>query len=136
MGRTTVDEGCLLVGVSSNLRGNTFSLTELGIGTRTDSQTSTSSVSSTTVFLQVSREPGNSESASEENKQFDPGEKEGSHRFEKRMHCYSFLFLGNSGLGCPSYFFCLVLLPVCLFCVCFGLFFTTGKPGDDDFSAV
>ena len=67
MGRTTVD-GCLLASVSSNLGGNTFSLTELVIGTRTDSQTSTPSASSKIVFLQVSRKPGDSEPASEENK--------------------------------------------------------------------
>ena len=45
MGRTTVD-GCFLAGVSSNLGGNPFSLTELAIGTRTGSQTSTPSASS------------------------------------------------------------------------------------------
>ena len=38
MGRTTVD-GCLLAGVSSNLRGNVLPLEELGIGMQTDSQT-------------------------------------------------------------------------------------------------
>ena len=72
MRRTTVD-GCLLVGVSSNLGANTFSLTDFAIGTRTDSQTSTPSASSKTVFLQISRKPGDSEPVSEENKQFDPG---------------------------------------------------------------
>ena len=76
VGRTTVD-GCLLVGVSSNLGGNTFSLTELAIGTWTDSQTSAPSASSNTVFLQTSRKPGNSEPAGKENKQFDPGGKGG-----------------------------------------------------------
>ena len=50
MGRTNVD-GCLLVGVSSNLGGNTFLLTELVIRTQNDSQTSTLSASSKTVFL-------------------------------------------------------------------------------------
>ena len=47
IGRTTVD-GCLLAGVSSNLEGNTFSLAEIVIGTRADSQVSTPS---NTVFL-------------------------------------------------------------------------------------
>ena len=74
MRRTTIDD-CLLIGVSSNLGENTFSLTELVIGTRTDSQTSTPSASPKTVFLQMSCKPGDSEPASEENKQFDPGGK-------------------------------------------------------------
>ena len=74
MGRTTVDD-CLLVGVSSNLGGNIFSLSELVIGTRTDSQTSTLSASSKTVFLQMSRKTGDSEPASEENMKFGPGGK-------------------------------------------------------------
>ena len=76
IGRTTVD-GCLLAGVSSNLGGNTFSLTELVIGTRADSQTSAPPASSKTVFLQMSRTPGGSKPASEESKQFDHGGKGG-----------------------------------------------------------
>ena len=92
MVRTTVD-GCLLAGVSSNLGGNVLPLEELGIGMQTDSQT---------VFLQMSRKPGDSEPGSEENKQFDPGGKEGCHRFKKRIYWYYFLFWGNTGLGCPA----------------------------------
>ena len=132
MGRIPGD-GCLLVGVSPNLEGNTFSLTELVIGTRTDSQTSTPSASSKTVFLQMSRKPGNSEPASEETSSLTPVDKGRSHRFEKRMNWYSFLFLGELWAWMPGLF--LVLLPVCLFCICFVLFFTTGKSGDDRFSA-
>ena len=67
MRRTTVD-GCLLAGVGSNLGGDTFSLTELAIGMQTDSQTSTPSASSKTVFMQMSRKPRNGEPASKENK--------------------------------------------------------------------
>ena len=74
MGRTTAN-GCLLVGVSSILGGTAFSLTELVIGTRTDSKTATLFASSNTVFLQMSRKPEDSEPASEENKQLDPGGK-------------------------------------------------------------
>ena len=74
MRQATVDD-CLLVGVTSNLGGNTYSLTGLVIGTRTDSQTSTPSALPKTVFQQMSRKPGDSEPASEENKQFDPSGK-------------------------------------------------------------
>ena len=56
MGRTTVD-CCLLVGVSSNLGGNSFFLEEL-------------------ICKKKSRKPKDNESANEE-KQFDPGGKEG-----------------------------------------------------------
>ena len=45
MEQTTVDS-CSLIGGSSDLRGNTFSLEELVIGTQTDSQNSTSFTSS------------------------------------------------------------------------------------------
>ena len=124
MGRTTVN-GCLLVGVSLNLGGNTFPLTEPVIGTRTDSQTSTPSASSKTVFLQMSRIPIDSEPASEENKQIDLGGKEASYRFEKRMYWRYFLFLGELWVCMPG--LCLVLLPVSLICVCFVLLLTTVK---------
>ena len=131
IGQTTVD-GCLLAGVSSNLGGNVFPLEELGIGMQTDSQTPTSFASSKTVFLQMSRKPGDSEPASEENKQLDPGGEEGSHRFEKQMYCFVlFCFLGKLCAWMPG--LCLVFFSVYLFCVCFVLFFTTGKPGDGHF---
>ena len=81
MGRTTVD-GCLLIGVISNFGSNVSPLEKLGIGMQTYSQTPTYFASSKTGFLQMSRKPGNREPAYEENKQFDPGGKEGSHRFE------------------------------------------------------
>ena len=89
MGRTTVD-GYLLAGVSSNFGGNTLSLADFGIGMQTDTQTPTYFASSKTVFLQMSLKPGNSEPASEENKQFNPGGKGG-----EQMYWYLFLFLGE-----------------------------------------
>ena len=76
MGRTAAD-GYLLAGASSSLRGNTFSLAEIVVGTRADSETATSSTSSKTVFLQMSHKSKDSELASKENKQFDPGGKGG-----------------------------------------------------------
>ena len=76
MERTTVG-GCLLVGVSSNLRRIVFSLEELSIGMQTDRQTSTSFVASKIVCKKMSRKPEDNEPASEENKQFDPGGKVG-----------------------------------------------------------
>ena len=116
MGRTTVN-GCLLPSVSSNFGGNVFPLEELGIGMQTVSQTPTYFASSKTVFLQVSRKPGDSEPASEENKQFDLGGKEGSHRFEKRMYWYYFLFCGGTlGLDARLVSCAFACLPVlCLF---------------------
>ena len=124
MGRTTGDD-CLLVGVSSNLGENTFSLTELVIGTRTDSQTSTLSASSKTVSLQTSCKSKDKEPASGENKQFDPVGKERSHHFEKRMYWYSFLLLKDARAFVPASFF--LVLPVCLFRVFFVLFLTYRK---------
>ena len=44
------------------------------IGTRADSKITTPSIASNTVFLQPSRKPEDKKTASEENKQFDPGE--------------------------------------------------------------
>ena len=74
MGRTAAD-GYLLAGASSSLRGNTSSLAEVVVGTRSDSETATPSTSSKTVFLQMSRKSEDSKLASKENKQFDPGRK-------------------------------------------------------------
>ena len=59
MGRITVDV-YLLAGVSSNLGRNVFPLEELGIGMQTDGQTQTYFASSKTIFLHMSRKPGNS----------------------------------------------------------------------------
>ena len=69
MGRTTVD-GCLVIGVSSNLGGNNVSLEELGIRVQTDSQTPTTFASSKIVYKKMSRKPKDKESAKKENKQF------------------------------------------------------------------
>ena len=63
----------------------------------------------------MSRKPGNREPASEENKQFDPGGTEGSHRFEKRMYCYYFLFVKELSAWTPGLF--LLSLPICLLCI-------------------
>ena len=73
----------------------------------------------------MSCKPKDNELANEENKQFDPGGKGGSHRFEKRMYWYSLHFVGNSGLGCPVCFWCFCLS------VCFVLF--VEKSGDHFF---
>ena len=62
--RTTADGCYLLAGTSSNLGGNTFSLTERVIGTRTGSEVTTPVASSKTTFLQKSRKSGNNEQAS------------------------------------------------------------------------
>ena len=59
--------GCLLVGVGSNLGRNTFPLAEI----------TTPSTASTAVFLQASRNPKDKKTASDKNKQFDPGGKGG-----------------------------------------------------------
>ena len=78
MGRTTVD-GCLLIGVSSNLGGNIFP-----------------SKSSLPVYLKTRSQPTKKISTST------PGGKEGS-------HWYSFLFLEMHGIGCPACLFCFCL---------------------------
>ena len=76
IGRTAAG-GYLFAGASSSLRGDTFSLAETVVGTRADSETATPSTSSKTVFLQTSRKSEDSEPASKEKKQFDPGGKGG-----------------------------------------------------------
>ena len=94
MGQTTVD-GCLLAGVSSNLGGNVFPLEELGIEMQTDSQTPTYLPHQKPFSC---RGVTNLETASQLAKRTSrstPGRKEGSHRFEKRMYWYSFLFMGG-----------------------------------------
>ena len=62
MGRTTVD-GCLLLGVSSNLEGNILSPEEIVIGLSKDKEAANDRTSNST-----------------------PVGKEGSHHFEKRMN--------------------------------------------------
>ena len=76
MGRTAAD-GYFFAGARSSSRGNTFSLPEIVVGTRADSETATPSTSSKTVFLQMSRKSEVSEPASEESKQFNPEGKGG-----------------------------------------------------------
>ena len=106
----TIVNGCLLVGVSSNLGGNIFSLEELVIGTQTDSQTPTLSASSKTVFLQISCKPKDNELASKENKQFDPsGKGEGATALKSGCTGIIFFFWVNSELGCPACFLCFCL---------------------------
>ena len=61
----------------------------------------------------MSRKSEDSELASKENKQFDPGGKEGSLRFEMRVYWYSF-FLGVT-LGSDA------LLVSCFFCLCLSV---------------
>ena len=92
MEQTSTVDGCLLVGVSSNLGKNIFSLEELVIDS-----------------------PKDKESSNEEKSNSTPVAKEGSHCFEKRMYWYSFIFLGDAWAWMSGLF--LLLLPVCLFCI-------------------
>ena len=114
--RTSTVDGCLVVRVSSSLGGNIFSLEELIIGTQVDSQIPASSASSKTVFMQMSCKSKDNEPASEENKQLDPGGKEGEATALKSV-CTGILlfFLGELWAWMPGLF--LVLLLVCLLCV-------------------
>ena len=73
-GRTTAG-GNLLVGVGSNSEGNTFSPTEIAVGTRPNSKSTTPPAAPNSIFLKASRKPEDKEKDSEENKQFDPGRK-------------------------------------------------------------
>ena len=61
----------------------------------------------------MSCKPKDNELANEENKQLDPSGKGGSHRFEKRMYWYCFLFLGELWAWMPDSF--LLLLPLSVF---------------------
>ena len=112
-GRITA-EGCLLVSVGSNLGGNTFSPTERIIGTRAGSVTTTPIVSSKTASMQTRRKPKDKKTGSEENKQFDPGEKGGEPPPWKAGVPVIFSFLGAACALC----FCLCVS------VCCVLFFT------------
>ena len=80
-GRTTAD-GCLLVGVGSNLGGNTFFPAEIAVGTRPDSKSTTCAASNT---IKVGRKPEGKEKGSEEDKQLTPKGKERSHRLRTRL---------------------------------------------------
>ena len=73
MEQTTVDD-CSLVDGSSDLGKTTFSLEKFVVGMKIDSQTSTSFASSKT---QMSCKPKDKELANRQNKQLDPGGKEG-----------------------------------------------------------
>ena len=98
-GRTTA-VGCLPVGVSSNFGENTFPLAEI----------TTPSTASTTVFLQASRKPKDKKTASEENKQFDPGGKGGEPPPWKAGVPVFFSFLGDACALC----FCRCLSVCCV----------------------
>ena len=93
-GRTTA-AGCLPVGVGSNFGGNTFFLAEVAVGTRADSEITTPSTASNTVFLQTSRKPKAKKTASEENKPFNPGGKGGEPSPWKAGVRVVSYFLGN-----------------------------------------
>ena len=54
--RTTADD-CLLVGVGSNLGGNTIFPAKIAVGTRPDSESTTPPAASNTIFLKASRKP-------------------------------------------------------------------------------
>ena len=66
--QTSTVDGCLFVGVSSNLGEKHFSLEEFVIGTQTDSQIDLSKI----VCQKISPKVENNEPDNEENKQFDP----------------------------------------------------------------
>ena len=105
MKQTSTVDGCLLVGVSSNLGESIFSMEELVIDTQIDSQTSTPSASSKIVCEKMSCKPGDNESASKKNKQFDPRGKGGGGTALKSVCTGIFLGGGeNSGLGCLACF--------------------------------
>ena len=106
-GRTTAD-GCLLVGVSSSLGGNTFF---------PDSESTTPPAASNTIFLQASRKPEDKEKCSKENKQFDPGGKGGDPPLRKAAVRVVVSFSGGI-LGLGARCLCSVLLSVhvCLLC--------------------
>ena len=62
-GRATAD-GCLLVGMGSNLGGNTFFPAEIAVGTRPDSKSTTPPAALNISFLKVSRKPEDKEKGS------------------------------------------------------------------------
>ena len=96
------------MGVGSNFGGNIFSLAEIAVGTRADSEITTSSTASNTGFLQTSRKPKDRRQPAKKTSNSTPVGKKGGHRLGKRVYWYSFLFWGNSGPGCP-------LLASCVF---------------------
>ena len=110
-GRITA-EGYLLVGVGSNLGGNTFSPAKRVIGTRTGSVATTSVASSKTASLQTRRKTKDKKTSSEENKQFGPNGKGGEPPPWKAGVPVFFSFLGAACALC----FCLCLF-VCLLCI-------------------
>ena len=85
-----------------NFGGNTFPPTERVIGTRSGSVTTTPVASSKTASLQTSRKPKYKKTASEENKQTDPGGKgEGPPPWKSGVSVLFSFSGGNSGPGCP-----------------------------------
>ena len=109
-----IAEGCLLVGIGSDLEGNSFPLTERAIGTRTGSVTTTSVASSKAASLQTRRKTKDKKTSSEEKKQFDPGGK-GEEPLPWKVGLPVFFSFGggNPGPGCPLLVSCAFLL-VCL----------------------
>ena len=91
------------MGVGSNFGGNTFSLAEIDVGRRADSEITTPSTASNTVFLQTSRKPKDKKTVSEENKQFDPGGKGGEPPPWKVGVLIFFSFLGELWAGTPVF---------------------------------
>ena len=83
-GRTTAD-GCLLVGVGSNLERNTFPPAEIAVGTRPDSESATPPAASNIIFLQASRNSEDKTTVSEEKSNLTPAGKEETHRFRERL---------------------------------------------------
>ena len=103
-----------------NLGGDIFSPTERVIGARAGSVATTPD-SSTTVFLQPSHKPNDKKILSEENKQFDPGGKEGEPPPWKEALLVVFSFSGEGRWAwVPLLVFCALCfclcLPVCLLC--------------------
>ena len=115
-GRTTA-AGCLPVGMDSNFGGNTFSLEEIAVRMRVDSEITTPSTASSTVFLPPSCKPKDKTTASEENKQFDPGGKDEEPPSPWNAGVPVFFSFSGGGprSGCSLLVFCAFLL-VCLLC--------------------
>ena len=115
-GRTTAD-GCLLVGVGSNLGGNTFFPAEIAVGTGPDSKSTTPPAASNTIFLKASRKPEGKEKGNKANKQFDPGGKgEKPPPWNAAVMVFPSFFVGNAGHGVPvACVSCFLSVCACLF---------------------
>ena len=104
--RTNHCRRVLARGRGFNFFGKHFFHAEIAVGRRADSEITTPSTASNAVFLQMSRKPKDKKTASEENKQFDPGGKGGEPPPWKAGVPVFFFFWGNSGPGCPLLGFC------------------------------